>query len=130
MNRVSVKSPARAVLLLVGLLSSAPLLCSQRLTWYERMILLPQPRKVSGWVLDPSGAPIAGAHIDHSDAHDQEQLFTDELGRFYVETRAPALVVRKQGFDGSASLPISPDRCALRSSVPHRCSLAKPPALD
>ncbi len=86
--------------LFIGLLASAALLSSQRLTWYERMILLPEPHKVSGWVLDPAGAPIAGAHIDHSDVHEQEQLFTDEQGRFYVETRAPALVVRKQGFDG------------------------------
>jgi hypothetical protein len=51
-------------------------------------------------VLDASGAPVTGAHIDHSDVREQEQLFTDEMGRFYVETRASALVVRKHGFDG------------------------------
>ena len=72
----------------------------QRLTWYERQILLPEPHTVSGRVLDEAGQPIPGAHIDHSDVKEQEQLFTDELGRFHVETRASALVVRKHGFDG------------------------------
>lgn len=90
----------RTFALCLGLIASALLLRSQRLTWYERMILLPEPRTLSGWVLDASGAPVTGAHIDHSDVREQEQLFTDEMGRFYVETRAAALVVRKHGFDG------------------------------
>ena len=101
MDRVSVKSPVfRALALSAALLGSASWLHSQRLTWYERMILLPEPRKISGWVLDPDGLPLAGAHIDHSDVREQEQLFTDESGRFYVETRASAVVVRMHGFDG------------------------------
>ncbi len=79
---------------------STLLLPAQRLTWYERTILLPEPQTVSGRVLDESGQPIAGAHIDHSDVKEQEQLFTDELGRFHVETRASALVIRKHGFNG------------------------------
>ena len=86
--------------LVFGLLASALLLPAQRLTWYERMILLPAPHSVSGKVVDSAGEPIAGAHIDHSDVREQEQLFTDELGRFHVETRAPALVIRKHGFSG------------------------------
>jgi hypothetical protein len=84
----------------VGLLCCSALLIGQRLTWYERQILLPEPHTVSGRVLDEASQPIPGAHIDHSDVKEQEQLFTDELGRFHVETRASALVVRKHGFDG------------------------------
>jgi hypothetical protein len=123
MIRVSVKSfPIRALALSTVLLASAPLLCAQRLAWYERMILLPAPRKVSGWVLDPDGAPIAGAHIDHSDVREPEQLFTDELGRFYVETRAPALVIRKQGFDGHRITTEQPGplRITLQRAAPLR----------
>ncbi|HYL38875.1 MAG TPA: carboxypeptidase-like regulatory domain-containing protein [Bryobacteraceae bacterium] len=86
--------------LLLGLISSVLLLPAQRLTWYERMILLPEEHSVSGRVVDPAGEPIAGAHIDHSDVKEQEQLFTDEMGRFHVETRALALVIRKRGYNG------------------------------
>jgi hypothetical protein len=125
--------------LLFGLLSSALLLPAQRLTWYERMILLPETHSVSGRVVDPAGDPIAGAHIDHSDVREQEQLFTDELGRFHVETRAPALVVRKHGFNGqivrtsspgpvrivlqrAASLPDCKNACiGLKSSITAFC---------
>ena len=79
---------------------SALFLPAQRLTWYERQILLPEPQTISGRVVDESGQPVAGAHIDHSDVKEQEQLFTDELGRFHVDTRASAIVIRKHGFDG------------------------------
>jgi len=100
MNRMSVRDRWSTAKVVLGLLSVALLASAQRLTWYERMILLPETHSVSGRVVDPAGDPIAGAHIDHSDVHEQEQLFTDELGRFHVETRAHALVVRKHGFDG------------------------------
>ncbi|HLG96226.1 MAG TPA: carboxypeptidase-like regulatory domain-containing protein [Bryobacteraceae bacterium] len=82
------------------LLACAFVLPAQRLTWYERQILLPEPHTVSGRVVDESGQPVAGAHVDHSDVKEQEELFTDELGRFHVDTRASALVIRKHGFDG------------------------------
>src|SRR5271169_3435853 len=85
---------------LAGLLCSAVLLCAQKLTWYERCVLLETPRSVSGVVVDPAGKPIAGAHIDHTDVKDQEQLFTDDQGRFQIQTGAPAIVVRKLGFSG------------------------------
>lgn len=73
---------------------------AQRLTWYEKLLLLEAPRNVSGVVLDDSGKPVAGAHIDHSDLEPREQLFTDDRGRFQLRTRAPAIVVRKLGYDG------------------------------
>ncbi len=73
---------------------------SQRLTWYEKLLLLQAPQAVSGVVLDDSGTPVAGAHIDHSDVQAREQLFSDDHGRFQIRTRAPALIVRKFGYDG------------------------------
>src|SRR6185437_8622636 len=86
---------------LLGLLCLAELSpAQQRLTWYEKLLLVPASRPVSGVVVDPEGRPVIGAHIDHSDVREDEQLFTDEQGRFHFQTRAPALVVRKRGFDG------------------------------
>jgi hypothetical protein len=72
----------------------------QRLTWYEKLLLLQAPQTVSGVVLDDSGHPVAGAHIDHSDVQAREQLFSDDRGRFQLRTRAPAVIVRKLGYDG------------------------------
>ena len=89
-------SVATAVLLCLPALSPA----QQRLTWYEKRLLVPASRSVSGVVVDPSGKPIVDAHIDHSDVTQDEQLFTDAQGRFHFQTRAPAMVVRKHGFDG------------------------------
>ncbi len=99
MDRVSVLYGS-AVRLGLGLAFGCLLLPAQRLTWYERQILLPEPQTISGRVVDESGQPIAGAHVDHSDVKEQEQLFTDELGRFHLDTRASAIVIRKHGFDG------------------------------
>jgi hypothetical protein len=73
---------------------------AQRLTWYEKLLLLQAPEIVTGVVLDDAGKPIAGAHIDHSDVQAREQLFSDDRGRFQIRTRAPALIVRKLGYDG------------------------------
>lgn len=73
---------------------------AQRLTWYDRLLLLAAPQTVSGVVLDDSGKPVAGAHIDHSDVQPREQLFTDDQGRFQLHTRAPALIIRKLGYNG------------------------------
>jgi hypothetical protein len=85
---------------ITGLLLSVLLLYGQRLTWYERLVLLREPQPVSGIVVDSAGNPIAGAHVDHTDVKAQEQLFTDEQGRFRFLTGAPAIVVRKLGFNG------------------------------
>ena len=72
----------------------------QRLTWYEKLLLLQAPQNVAGVVVDEAGRPIAEAHIDHSDVQAREQLFSDDHGRFQIRTRAPALIVRKLGYDG------------------------------
>jgi len=100
MIRVGVLNRSSAARLAAGVILSSLLSPAQRLTWYERQILLPEPHTISGRVVDESGQPIPGAHIDHSDVKEQEQLFTDEMGRFHVETRAAAVVIRKHGFDG------------------------------
>lgn len=62
-----------------------------------RDLPLPQPRHISGVVLDPTGEPVAEAHIDHT--NDRRQLHqTDSEGRFELDTNAPAVVIRKAGF--------------------------------
>jgi hypothetical protein len=86
--------------ILIALAAAAAAACAQRLTWYEKLLLVEMPRTVSGTVVDQSGRPLAGAHIDHSDVEPQEQLFTDDRGRFEIRTRAPAVVIRKRGYDG------------------------------
>jgi hypothetical protein len=103
----------------VGLVGAALLLHSQRLTWYERLILLPKEQTVAGIVVDADGNPVAGAHIDHSDVREQESLFTDDQGRFKVRTRAPAVVIRKLGFDGALikTGPVGPLRVVLRTAT-------------
>lgn len=94
--------PRRAVcaFFLIANFLSATLVSAQRLTWYERLLLLQDPRKVTGVVVDEAGKPVAGAHIDNSDVQPREQLFTDDRGRFELDTRAPAMIIRKLGFNG------------------------------
>jgi len=48
-------------------------------------------------VLDPTGEPVAEAHIDHT--NDWRQVHTtDSEGRFDLDTNAPAVVIREAGF--------------------------------
>jgi len=59
--------------------------------------LLRQARHIVGVVVDSEGRPVAEARIDHS--NDSGQVHeTDSDGRFVLDTKAPALVVRKVGF--------------------------------
>jgi hypothetical protein len=60
-------------------------------------LLLPEARHVSSVVTDWEGKPIAGARIDHSDLR-RRAVETDSQGKFELDTRAAALVVRKAGF--------------------------------
>lgn len=105
--------------ILLGLAGAVVMLNSQRLTWYERLILLPKAQTIAGIVVDSEGNPVAGAHIDHSDVREQESLFTDEQGRFQVRTRAPAVVVRKLGFDGALirTGPVGPLRVVMQKAT-------------
>lgn len=120
MNPVVVHKRNFAAKIAAGLLLCSVFVLGQRLTWYERAILLPEPHSISGRVFDADGQAIAGAHIDHSDVKEQEQLFTDELGRFHVDTRASAIVVRKHGFDGQRinTNATEPIRIVLQRAAP------------
>jgi hypothetical protein len=60
-------------------------------------LLLPESRHIMGVVIDEEGNPIAEARIDH--ANDRLKAHrTDSEGRFELDTRAPAFIVRKAGF--------------------------------
>jgi hypothetical protein len=59
-------------------------------------LLLPDARHIGGLVVDVEGKPIAEAQIDHSNRRGLHR--TDSDGKFEMDTRAPALVVRKVGF--------------------------------
>jgi hypothetical protein len=62
-----------------------------------RDLLLPQSRHIVGKVVDSDGRAIAEAQIDHSnDRRHAHQA--DANGRFELTTQAPAIVVRKAGF--------------------------------
>ncbi|HUI56491.1 MAG TPA: carboxypeptidase regulatory-like domain-containing protein [Bryobacteraceae bacterium] len=56
----------------------------------------PQARTISGVVLDSSGKPIEGARIEHTGT--KRAYATGMDGRFELVTEAPAVVVRKVGF--------------------------------
>jgi hypothetical protein len=60
-------------------------------------LLLPQARHIAGIVVDSEGRPIADAHIDHSNDRGRTHQ-SDTSGGFELDTRAPILVVRKQGY--------------------------------
>jgi hypothetical protein len=60
-------------------------------------LLLPQARHIVGTVVDQEGKPVVEASIGHPNDFRQTHQ-TDSAGRFEVDTRAPALVVRKAGF--------------------------------
>jgi hypothetical protein len=60
-------------------------------------LLLPETRHIFGVVVDAQGEPVAKASIDHT--NDRLHVHqTDSEGRFELDTRAPAVVVREAGF--------------------------------
>jgi hypothetical protein len=61
-----------------------------------RVLLFPEARHISGFVVDQEGKPVSQARIDHSS--DQQVHQTDSDGRFAFDTKAPNLVIRKVGF--------------------------------
>lgn len=60
-------------------------------------LLLPESRRVTGVVIDSAGMPVANAHLDHTGDLRRAHT-TDSEGRFELDTRAPAIVIRKGGF--------------------------------
>ena len=79
--------------LISAVLISAALVCAQA----YRDLLLPQALSISGTVSDVDGKPIGEARIEHS-GNLREAIKTDSTGRFALQTRAPALVIRKAGY--------------------------------
>ena len=63
----------------------------------ERALLAPSPVRLSGVVMDKDGRPISDVWINHTGVR-IENVKTDSHGRFDIETRAPAVVFRKDGF--------------------------------
>jgi hypothetical protein len=60
-------------------------------------LLLPKPIHIEGTVVEADGRPVTGATIDHT--NDRRRVHqTDSDGRFILDTRAPAFVVSKPGF--------------------------------
>ena len=60
-------------------------------------LLLPEARHIAGVVVDAQGKPVAEASVDHT--YDQLHAHkTDPEGRFELDTRAPAVVVRRAGY--------------------------------
>jgi len=59
--------------------------------------MLPAPVKLTGVVTDNTGQPLKGVWIDHTGAS-VENIVTDSNGQFDIETRAPAVVFRQNGF--------------------------------
>jgi hypothetical protein len=59
--------------------------------------LLSQTRHIGGIVLDSDGNPVSGAQIGHT-GNGFQAPHTDSSGRFELETKAAAFVIRKAGF--------------------------------
>jgi len=57
--------------------------------------MLPSPVRVSGVVTDSDGKPLSEVSIDHTGVG---YVRSDSSGRFDIQTRAPAIVFRKDGF--------------------------------
>jgi hypothetical protein len=87
-------------------------------------LLLPNFRHIEGLVVDPEGNPIVEAGIDHSGDTRRAHL-TDSEGKFQLDTRAPALVVRKAGFrsellraQGAGSIRVTLQRLNRGAALP------------
>lgn len=59
--------------------------------------MLPSAVRLSGVVTDNGGTPLSDVWINHTGVR-VENIKTDSHGRFDIETRAPAVVFRKNGF--------------------------------
>jgi hypothetical protein len=98
---------------------------------------------IAGMVTDASGKPLENARVDHTGkmvvvaathlavAPSPDEIRTDAEGHFRVVTDAPAIVVRKPGYEsqrlritGDAKVQVTLQRISSTS----RCKLAAPPA--
>jgi hypothetical protein len=81
---------------LSGLILAVTCLQSQPLS----SLLLSQAHHIVGTVVDSEGKPVADARIDHSNDRLKGHQ-TDPNGRFELDTQAPAVVIRKAGFQSA-----------------------------
>lgn len=65
----------------------------------EGGLLLSSPIHLSGIVTDHDGKPLANVWINHTGIQGQI-MKTNAEGRFEIQTRAPSIVFRKDGFKG------------------------------
>ncbi len=61
-------------------------------------LLLPSPIHLTGIVTDIDGKPLVDAWVDHTGIA-RQWVRTNAEGRFEIQTRAPAIVFRKNGFN-------------------------------
>jgi hypothetical protein len=75
-------------------------------------LLLPEARHISGVVVDAQGKPVADASLDHT--NDNRHAYqTDAAGRFQLDTRAPAVVIRKPGYQSALVRTQGPDELRI-----------------
>lgn len=78
--------------LVIFVILTVPLLRSQ-----YRELLRPEAIKVAAVVVDREGKPIPGVSVDHH-GNLRQTVLTNADGRFELQTKAPALVLRKDGY--------------------------------
>jgi hypothetical protein len=61
--------------------------------------LLPKSVHITGRIVDPNSQPLEGARIDHQ-GNPRKSTSSGTGGTFELDTRAPSLVVRKDGYEG------------------------------
>lgn len=62
-----------------------------------RELLLSQARSIDGLVVGTDGKPLADVRVEHHE-YNRQSVLSDVNGRFQLQTRAPALVLRKTGY--------------------------------
>lgn len=95
-TEIGLPSTFRVLLLGVSALASA--LWSQPIAH----LLLPSPVEVSGVALDSSGAPLQGVRVEHATTSwpsSEGTVVSDANGRFGLRTSAPAVVLRRDGYE-------------------------------
>jgi hypothetical protein len=91
----------RKLIFVLTFMQTIPLLMfAQMLSRRETALLLPVERRISGVVTNSSGRPIPEASVEHTVPPDKN-ILSDTFGRFDLTTRAPAVVIRKVGFDSA-----------------------------
>lgn len=90
----------KSVALFVCLLAIPLAWSPQKQSPIKKPLLRQESRKVSGIVTGTQGQPIAGAAIWHNDDR-KDLVVTDFNGHFEFSTRAPAFVIRKNGYTGA-----------------------------